>query len=108
MRTLYYAIPFCWDSMVGPYDSEAALMSNPLLVLDDDMWPVASVEVEHSDFMDCDTIVRGRMTMRDDDIYEKVKAKYDAERGRRWLYPPIEDDEGPFNYEDSVQLGGVN
>lgn len=85
--------------MVGPYDSEAALMSEPLLVLDDDMWPLAVIEVNHDDFMGCDTIVRGWMTMRDDDLHEEAKAKYDVERGRRWMYPPVEDEEGPFNYE---------
>ena len=112
MKTLYYAIPFCNDKMIGPYDSEDDVMSDPNLLLFDDMWPVAIVEVEHNDFMGCDTIVRGWMAMRDDDLYDKARAEMDGvadrKRGRRWMYPPTEDEGGTFKYDGSVQQTGAN
>ena len=48
------------------------------------------------------------MTMRDDDLYGEAKAKYDKERGRRWMYPPTGDEEGTFKYDGSVQQTGAN
>lgn len=36
----------------------------------------------------------------------RERREADAERGRRWMYPPIEDDKGPFNYEDDVRQAG--
>lgn len=39
---------------------------------------------------------------------KKEREEIDAARGRRWMYPPREDEEGPFNYEGSIQQTGAN
>ena len=38
---------------------------------------------------------------------EKGRKEVDAARGRRWMYPPTEDEEGPFSYGDSIHGTGV-